>query len=262
MKPFHLITFCLNSVLQPVGTGLDVFQSRPKLAAWRDRVKQVVGENLFAETHDLVMKASTLSQTLEPEKAQMFRPIMMRYFHWVALQQDARAARLSEKLQVLPPNCAKIHKDKDYTSPGQTTGSKTKMFVSGNHQKARLTCFVTILSCWCSIISTQNIKMKTNREKKKMVSVIELFVNFKRFLTFQSCSLQKHLQLLCLQGVASATLHQWCLTMILSVGFPELRKVTSVTSFAWPAFRLLAPPSRVWFSSSPHKLKWKTLQMQ
>lgn len=80
MKPFHLITFCLNSVLQPVGTGLDLFQSRPKLAAWRDRVKQVVGENLFAETHDLVMKSSKVTQTLEPEKAKMFRPIMMRYF--------------------------------------------------------------------------------------------------------------------------------------------------------------------------------------
>lgn len=71
----------LEEIMQPVGTGLDVFQSRPKLAAWRDRVKQVVGENLFAETHNLVMKASTVLQTLEPEKAQMFRPIMMRYFH-------------------------------------------------------------------------------------------------------------------------------------------------------------------------------------
>lgn len=184
MKPFHLIMFCLNSVLQPVGTGLDVFQSRPKLAAWQDRVKQAVGENLFAETHDLIMKSSKVSQTLEPEKAQMFRPIMMRYFQWVALQQEGRAARLSEKLQVLPPNCAKIHKDEDYTSPGQTTGSKTKMFVSGNHQKARLTCFVTILSCWCSIISTQNIKMKTNHEKKKWCPLLNFLSTLNDFRPF------------------------------------------------------------------------------
>lgn len=66
--------------LQPVSTGLDVFKNQPKLAAWRDRIKQAVGETLFAEAHDLVMKSGSLPLKLEADKVEMLRPIMRKYF--------------------------------------------------------------------------------------------------------------------------------------------------------------------------------------
>lgn len=58
--------------------------------------------------------------------------------------------------------CAEIPESEYYTSPGKTRGSRTKMFVSGNHQRAR---FCNNCPCWCSIISTQNIKMKLMMKK-------------------------------------------------------------------------------------------------
>ncbi|CAK6983488.1 glutathione S-transferase theta-3-like [Scomber scombrus] len=52
-------------IMQPVGTGLNVFESRPKLNAWAERVKKEVGVKLFDEAHEGIMKANSLPQTLE-----------------------------------------------------------------------------------------------------------------------------------------------------------------------------------------------------
>ncbi|XP_038590773.1 glutathione S-transferase theta-1-like [Micropterus salmoides] len=52
-------------IMQPVGSGLDVFQGRPKLIAWRERVKKEVGEKLFDEAHELIMKMSSMSQKIQ-----------------------------------------------------------------------------------------------------------------------------------------------------------------------------------------------------
>nr|XP_019959738.1 PREDICTED: glutathione S-transferase theta-3-like [Paralichthys olivaceus] len=52
-------------IMQPVGTGLDVFEGRPKLIAWRERVKKELGEKLFDEAHESIMAVSSL-----PEKMQ------------------------------------------------------------------------------------------------------------------------------------------------------------------------------------------------
>nr|XP_057926219.1 glutathione S-transferase theta-1a [Doryrhamphus excisus] len=52
-------------ILQPVGSGLDVFATRPKLAAWRDGVKEVLGPALLEETDEAIMAFGSLSQTLE-----------------------------------------------------------------------------------------------------------------------------------------------------------------------------------------------------
>ncbi|KAK7898326.1 hypothetical protein WMY93_019179 [Mugilogobius chulae] len=35
----------IAEIMQPVGTGVDVFAGRPQLGAWRDRVKAQLGEN-------------------------------------------------------------------------------------------------------------------------------------------------------------------------------------------------------------------------
>ncbi|KAM6964828.1 glutathione S-transferase theta-1-like [Aplochiton taeniatus] len=49
----------------PVGTGLDVFEGRPTLSAWRDRVKREIGEDLFDEAHKTIMHVDGLPQTFE-----------------------------------------------------------------------------------------------------------------------------------------------------------------------------------------------------
>ncbi|XP_072537122.1 glutathione S-transferase theta-1a [Salminus brasiliensis] len=50
-------------IMQPVATGLDVFEGRPALSAWRDRVKKEIGVGLFDEAHNVIMNVASLSQT-------------------------------------------------------------------------------------------------------------------------------------------------------------------------------------------------------
>lgn len=51
--------------LQPVGAGCRVFEGRPKLAAWHQRVEAAVGEVLFQEAHEVILKAKD-SQAADP----------------------------------------------------------------------------------------------------------------------------------------------------------------------------------------------------
>lgn len=52
-------------MMQPVATGMDVFEGRPALSAWRDRVKKEVGLELFDEVHKVIMNVESLPQTFE-----------------------------------------------------------------------------------------------------------------------------------------------------------------------------------------------------
>ncbi|XP_016150911.1 glutathione S-transferase theta-1a [Sinocyclocheilus grahami] len=52
-------------IMQPVGTGLDVFQGRPALSAWRDRIKKEISVEVFDEAHKVIMNVDTLPQTFE-----------------------------------------------------------------------------------------------------------------------------------------------------------------------------------------------------
>ncbi|KAM9857986.1 glutathione S-transferase theta-1a [Aulostomus maculatus] len=52
-------------IVPPLAIGLDVLAGRPKLAAWRERVKSEVGEKHFDEAHEKIMKASSLREALE-----------------------------------------------------------------------------------------------------------------------------------------------------------------------------------------------------
>ena len=51
--------------MQPVGTGLDVFEGQPVLSAWRDRVKKAIGGELFDEAHQSIMNVDSLAKTLQ-----------------------------------------------------------------------------------------------------------------------------------------------------------------------------------------------------
>ncbi|KAF0022612.1 glutathione S-transferase theta-1a [Scophthalmus maximus] len=68
-------------LMQPVGTGLDVLEGRPKLIAWRDRVKQEVGEELFDEAHEQLMNMSSLQEKMQNNSAmEMLKPKFQMLF--------------------------------------------------------------------------------------------------------------------------------------------------------------------------------------
>lgn len=70
----------LYCVLQPVATGLDVFEGRPKLAAWRDRVKKELSEELFNEAHELIMNMESRQNIQEVAKLEPFKKKFLKYF--------------------------------------------------------------------------------------------------------------------------------------------------------------------------------------
>uniref|UniRef100_A0A8I5N5W9 glutathione transferase n=1 Tax=Papio anubis TaxID=9555 RepID=A0A8I5N5W9_PAPAN len=70
----------ITELMHPVGAGCQVFESRPKLATWRQRVEAAVGEDLFREAHEVILKAKdfppadpTIKQRLMPWVLAMIR---------------------------------------------------------------------------------------------------------------------------------------------------------------------------------------------
>ncbi|XP_063769101.1 glutathione S-transferase theta-1-like isoform X2 [Pseudophryne corroboree] len=47
-------------IMQPVGAGIDVFEDKPKLSAWKHRVEEAVGAELFKDAHEAVLHAKDL----------------------------------------------------------------------------------------------------------------------------------------------------------------------------------------------------------
>ncbi|XP_048199509.1 glutathione S-transferase theta-3-like [Perognathus longimembris pacificus] len=62
----------ITELMHPVSAGCHVFESRPKLAAWRRRVEAAVGEDLFQEAHAVVLKAKDMPP-LEPTLKEAFK---------------------------------------------------------------------------------------------------------------------------------------------------------------------------------------------
>ncbi|XP_015981638.1 glutathione S-transferase theta-1 isoform X1 [Rousettus aegyptiacus] len=46
----------ITELMHPVGAGCQVFEGRPNLAAWRQRVEAAVGKILFQEAHEVILK--------------------------------------------------------------------------------------------------------------------------------------------------------------------------------------------------------------
>ncbi|XP_051956156.1 glutathione S-transferase theta-1-like [Xyrauchen texanus] len=67
-------------IMQPVGAGLDVFEDRPKLRAWKDRVREAIGAELFDEAHQGILSAQEMVKTMEPGKMEPFKPKILKYF--------------------------------------------------------------------------------------------------------------------------------------------------------------------------------------
>ncbi|NXD32484.1 GSTT3 transferase, partial [Spelaeornis formosus] len=56
----------ITELMHPVSAGCKIFESRPKLAAWRQRVEAEVGESLFQEAHEVVLKAKDMPPLMDP----------------------------------------------------------------------------------------------------------------------------------------------------------------------------------------------------
>ncbi|XP_029915274.1 glutathione S-transferase theta-1a [Myripristis murdjan] len=66
-------------IMQPVGTGMDVFEGRPKLSAWRDRVKKEIGAELFDEAHKVVLNMDGMAEDLKKSgMLELFKPKLQK----------------------------------------------------------------------------------------------------------------------------------------------------------------------------------------
>ncbi|KAF7652705.1 hypothetical protein LDENG_00093540 [Lucifuga dentata] len=67
-------------IMQPVGAGLDVFEGQPRLSAWRDRVQDAIGKELFDDAHQIIMSTQEIIRTVDVNKLQIFKPKILRLF--------------------------------------------------------------------------------------------------------------------------------------------------------------------------------------
>ncbi|XP_030580383.1 glutathione S-transferase theta-1b isoform X1 [Archocentrus centrarchus] len=67
-------------IMQPVASGLDVFEGRPKLSAWRDRVQEAIGKELFDEAHQDILAVQESVKTIDSGKMQIFKPKILKLF--------------------------------------------------------------------------------------------------------------------------------------------------------------------------------------
>ncbi|NXJ14266.1 GSTT1 transferase, partial [Odontophorus gujanensis] len=51
----------LVELMQPVASGYDLFEERPKLAEWRRRVEEAVGKQIFQEAHEEILNARNVT---------------------------------------------------------------------------------------------------------------------------------------------------------------------------------------------------------
>lgn len=57
-----------------MGAGCQIFEGRPKLAAWRQRVEAAVGVVLFQEAHEVILKAKDTVPLADPSLKQKLMP--------------------------------------------------------------------------------------------------------------------------------------------------------------------------------------------
>lgn len=63
-----------------MGSGLDVFEGRPKLSAWRDRVQAAIGKELFDDAHQVILGAQESVKLLDVSKMEFFKPKIFKLF--------------------------------------------------------------------------------------------------------------------------------------------------------------------------------------
>ncbi|TFK13945.1 solute carrier family 2, facilitated glucose transporter member 11-like [Platysternon megacephalum] len=65
-------------LMQPIGVG-DIFEDRPKLSEWRNRVEEAVGKELFQEVHKLILNIKELSNIqIDPQLKEHLAPMLRK----------------------------------------------------------------------------------------------------------------------------------------------------------------------------------------
>ncbi|XP_067231913.1 glutathione S-transferase theta-1b [Chanodichthys erythropterus] len=67
-------------IMQPLGAGMDVFENRPKLKAWKDRVREEIGVELFDEAHQAILSLQEAVETMDPKKMEHMKPKILKHF--------------------------------------------------------------------------------------------------------------------------------------------------------------------------------------
>ncbi|XP_005812572.1 glutathione S-transferase theta-3-like [Xiphophorus maculatus] len=69
-------------VMQPLGAGVDGLDGRPKLTAWRERVKKELGVKLFDQAHEALLNSSGLQQKMQTNNTELqkLKPMFLKYF--------------------------------------------------------------------------------------------------------------------------------------------------------------------------------------
>ncbi|XP_028852144.1 glutathione S-transferase theta-1a [Denticeps clupeoides] len=69
-------------IMQPAASGFALFESRPVLSAWRDRVKKEIGEALFNEAHKTIFDVDKLPQVFENNQMlEILKPKLLKMFN-------------------------------------------------------------------------------------------------------------------------------------------------------------------------------------
>ncbi|XP_021145315.2 glutathione S-transferase theta-1 isoform X1 [Columba livia] len=65
-------------LMQLVGAGHNIFEERPKLAAWRKRVEEAVGKQLFQEAHQAILNVKNLTaDQMAPEMREYTKQVLL-----------------------------------------------------------------------------------------------------------------------------------------------------------------------------------------
>ncbi|KAM3940621.1 glutathione S-transferase theta-1-like [Leptodactylus fuscus] len=58
----------LVEIMQPIAAGVDVFEDKPKLSAWKQRVEEAIGADLFKEAHEKILNIKEMqNQPVPPQ---------------------------------------------------------------------------------------------------------------------------------------------------------------------------------------------------
>uniref|UniRef100_A0A8C9ENX8 glutathione transferase n=1 Tax=Pavo cristatus TaxID=9049 RepID=A0A8C9ENX8_PAVCR len=69
----------LVELMQPVASGYNLFEERPKLAEWRRRVEEAVGTQLFQEAHEEILNAKNVTaDKIAPELREHFKQQLLK----------------------------------------------------------------------------------------------------------------------------------------------------------------------------------------
>ncbi|XP_077163467.1 glutathione S-transferase theta-1-like [Paroedura picta] len=66
-------------LMQPVGVGCNIFEDRPKLAAWHRRVEEAIGKDIFLQAHELILNIQKLSTIqINPQLKEQLGPVLLK----------------------------------------------------------------------------------------------------------------------------------------------------------------------------------------